>query len=118
MHTARSALSRPWLVAAKRPGSARLHLLPVGSADTHLLPRVLSTTIGRHRLKRPRSAIHKNYLQSSVGFASAAAAGYKKRKVPAMARANGRFLKKAPPQTLPGKHLRDRVNTSRTGFLA
>ena len=30
--------------------------LPVGSADNRLLPPVLSTTIGRHTLKRPRSA--------------------------------------------------------------
>ena len=42
-------------------GSADGHMLPpvlstVGSADSRLLPPVLSTTIGRHTLKRPRSA--------------------------------------------------------------
>ena len=37
-------------------GKADSHLLPVGKADSHLLPPVLATTIGRHKLKRPRSA--------------------------------------------------------------
>ena len=45
------------LQAVLAPGSARTHLLPpVGSADGHLLPPVLSTTVGRHRLKRPKSS--------------------------------------------------------------
>ena len=30
--------------------------LPVGSADSRLLPPILSTTVGRYRLKRPKSA--------------------------------------------------------------
>ena len=37
-------------------GRADYHLLPVGRADGHSLPPVLSTTVGRHKLKRPRSA--------------------------------------------------------------
>ena len=95
----------------------------LGHMPLNLLPRILSATIGRHRLKRPRSAIHKNYLQSSVGFASAAAAGYKKRKVPAMARANGRLFEKGaspdPSRKTParqGQHLSRRFSRVK-GFM-
>ena len=37
-------------------GGADTHLLPPGSARFHWLPPILATTIGRHKLKRPRSA--------------------------------------------------------------
>ena len=33
----------------------------VGRADGHLLPRIRSTTIGRHKLERPRSADFQNF---------------------------------------------------------
>ena len=38
------------------PGSARFHLLPVGRADSWLLPPLLSTTIEAHRLKASKSS--------------------------------------------------------------
>ena len=50
---------------ARRAGRAGRLISPgrlslVGRADCHLLPRILATTIGRHRLKRPRSANPRN----------------------------------------------------------
>ena len=52
--------NRPMIVAADK-----IDLLPPGSARSRLLPRVLSTTVGRHRLKRPKSAVFRNSPENS-----------------------------------------------------